>query len=253
MEILAIRAIEAFLLPPGMMLLLIAAGALLMGRFYALGKILVMCGFLLLLAASLPGVAHFNIRFLETAPQLTDKAISGGKAQAIIVLGGGRYSDAPEYQQDIVTTASLERLRYAAYLHKKTRLPVLVTGGRVYDEEVSEAELMKQTLEQDFGIKVRWLESKASNTWENAKYSSEILKKQNIQHAYLVTHAWHMPRAYRAFANRELEITPAPMGYTTLTKDRPPLLNWLPDSGAMHVNKLFLRELLGRSWYKLRY
>lgn len=253
MEILITRSIETLLLPPGFMLLLLATGALLMSRFYIAGKVLVLSGFSLLLAASLPAIAQYNMSLLETAPHLTEQSILKSKSQAIIVLGGGRYADQPEYNGDVISTASLERLRYAAYLHKKTRLPVLVTGGNVYGEQISEAELMRKTLEQEFGIKVRWVERKARNTQENGTYSREILHKNNIQHAYLVTHAWHMPRAYQAFTHNILDITPAPMGYTSISKGKPILLNWLPDAAALHLHKIFIREMLGRIWTKLRY
>ena len=253
MEILILRTIEAFLLPPGLILLMLATGALLMSHFYTLGKALVIFGFVLLFAASLPGLAQFNMSLLETAPHLTDKAITTNKAQAIIILGGGRYADQPEYNSDIISTASLERLRYGAYLHKKTGLPILVTAVSPYGESISEAELMRKTLEQEFGIKVRWVDRKARNTQENGTYSREILNKENIQHAYLVTHAWHMTRAYPSFAHDKLNITPAPMGYTSITKGKPTLLNWLPDASALHLHKFFIREMLGQLWYKIRY
>ena len=50
-------------------------------------------------------------------------------AQAIVVLGGGLYFDTPEYGGDTVGGSTLERLRYAATIARKTNLPVLVTGG----------------------------------------------------------------------------------------------------------------------------
>lgn len=253
MEIFITRGIEALLLPPGLMLLLLASGALLMSRFYTPGKLLVLSGFALLLVASLPGIAQYSMNLLETAPHLTEQSISNSKAQAIIVLGAGRYMDQAEYSSDVVSTASLQRLRYAAYLQKKTRLPILVTGGSVYNEKISEAELMRKTLEQELGSKVRWVERKARNTHENGSYSRAILNKENIQHAYLVTHAWHMPRAYPSFANNKLEITPAPMGYTSITRGTPVILNWLPDARALHLHKIFTREILAQLWYRIRH
>ncbi len=47
-----------------------------------------------------------------------------------MVLGGGRYRDAPEYGNDTVGEYTLVRLRYAAKLHRETGFPLLVTGGR---------------------------------------------------------------------------------------------------------------------------
>src|SRR5580765_1139325 len=51
-------------------------------------------------------------------------------AEAIVVLGGGRYLDAPEYGGDTAGPSTLERLRYGAKLGRETRLPILVSGGK---------------------------------------------------------------------------------------------------------------------------
>ena len=49
---------------------------------------------------------------------------------------------------------SLERVRYAARLHRDTGLPLLVTGGRLFGETGDEATLMKQALTEDFTVPV---------------------------------------------------------------------------------------------------
>jgi len=67
-------------------------------------------------------------------------ALEHGTAVAIVVLGADRRRDAPEYGGDTIGGFGLERLRYAAWLHKKTGLPVLVSGdGSTQDEVVPEA------------------------------------------------------------------------------------------------------------------
>ncbi|MBU3736829.1 MAG: YdcF family protein, partial [Methylobacterium sp.] len=48
------------------------------------------------------------------------------EAQAIVVLGGGIHANTPEYGGDTLKSQTLERLRYAARLHRLTGLPVLV-------------------------------------------------------------------------------------------------------------------------------
>ena len=64
---------------------------------------------------------------------------------------------------------------YGAYLHRLSGRPLLVTGGRPRQTVLSEAAAMKNTLDQEFGVAVCWLEERARNTRENATYSRETL------------------------------------------------------------------------------
>src|SRR3546814_19898055 len=72
---------------------------------------------------------------------------------------------------------------------------------------------MQITLERDFGVEVRWTESESTSTWTNARLSAAKLRAAGIRRFYLVTHAWHMPRALLAFAGTGLEAVPAPPGF----------------------------------------
>ena len=251
MEILIIRLIESLLFPPGLMIAIMLAGAILMRFYYRPGKIVIISGFVLLVLASLPIVPNTIIHLLEDIPALNQAELSQPQAQAIVVLGGGRYADAPEYAGDTVSTGSLERIRYGAYLHQQTGLPILVTGGNPYGRKISEAELMQTTLENEFKVKVRWAEKASKNTWENASFSFRLLQQENIKKIYLVTHAWHMPRSQQVFEQAGFEVIPAPTAYTTAAA--PILLRLLPSAGGLERSRLVGHELLGMLWYKLRY
>ena len=50
------------------------------------------------------------------------------QAQAIVVLGGGLRDSTELYGNITVTNNELERMRYAAFLHNETGLPILATG-----------------------------------------------------------------------------------------------------------------------------
>lgn len=252
MEILLIRLVESLLMPPGLMILMMLLGSLLIGRFFVTGKILVIGGFVLLIAASLPVVSGNLLALLEQTPPADIAQLKQQRVQAIVILGGGRYADAPEFDgRDTVSKHTLERLRYGARLQRQSQLPVLVTGGNPYGRPVAEADLMRQTLEEAFNIPVKWVESASSNTWENARYSQIHLKRAGIRRIALVTHAWHMPRSVSAFEEQGLEVTPAPTAYST--RARPLLLQFIPDAGALEDSRKALHELLGRLWYAVRY
>ena len=115
MEILVTRAIEALLFPPGGSVLLIALGLfLLRRRRYAVALLLV--GLMSLVGFSLPVTAKALMRQLEIYPALAAQDVRPVPAQAIVVLAGGRYAEAPEYGGDTVSAYSLERLHYGAHL-----------------------------------------------------------------------------------------------------------------------------------------
>jgi uncharacterized SAM-binding protein YcdF (DUF218 family) len=132
------------------------------------------------------------------------------QAQAIVVLGGGRYRNQPEYSGETIKESTLVRLRYAAKIFRESKLPILVTGGKPDGGEFSEAELMRNVLTKEFSVPVQWIESNANNTAESARLSSEKLKAENIQRILLITHAWHMPRATESFSKAGLVVIQAP-------------------------------------------
>lgn len=254
MEVLVIRVLESLLFPPGVIILLIAFGLLALHRHRGLGVTLLVLAMLGLYGASIPVVERALMRSLESAPALRNEALLTPSAQAIVVLGGGRYANAPEYDGDSLSRATLERLRYGAYLHRKTGLPIIVTGGDPLLEGSSEASLMKQVLLDDYRIEKVWTEDNSRNTAENARFTQTLLAKQGFTRVYLVTHAWHMPRALAIFRQFGIEAIPAPTVFQSApSKENTGLLAWLPNADALEDTRTALHELLGSVWYGLRY
>lgn len=249
MEWLITNAIAALLVPPGNLLLLAAIGALVAVRRPRLGGALIALSFVALYALSTPFVADTLIKMVEPTARdpLTDQ-----DGQAIVVLGGGTYFSAPEYQgQDTVSSYTLVRLRYAAYLHRALKKPVLVAGGAPLGNSTSEAEQMKRVLQQEFQVPVLWSEQGSNNTLENARLSYRILGAAGIRRIYLVTHAWHMPRARFAFEHAGFDVIPAPTEYTTGLEVT--VLDFLPRAGALLDSNHFFHEAIGIGWYHLRF
>jgi uncharacterized SAM-binding protein YcdF (DUF218 family) len=171
-------------------------------------------------------------------------------ADAIVVLGAGTYADAPEYGGDTVSGAALERLRYAALLHKRSNKPILVSGGNPRHRATPEAAQMRAVLETEWHIPVAWSEETADSTLENASNSHAILARAGIQRIYLVTHAWHMPRARDAFERAGFTVIPAPTHFTMQSGLR--VVDFVPDAEGFWLSARFCRELLGSIWYRLR-
>lgn len=197
---------------------------------------------------SLPVTGGWSLQSLEIAPPLTLKALPN--ADAIVILGGGRRIDSPEYGGDTPNAFTLERLRYAARLFRATGRPILVTGGTPGGGSTPEGELMAKALNQDFMIPVQWVENRALTTWDNARYSAAILKQAGVKRIYLVSHAWHQRRAVPLFEREGLAVIPAGTGFSS--SDSNDVFDWIPSSRAYMETCLALHEWLGILWYKTR-
>jgi uncharacterized SAM-binding protein YcdF (DUF218 family) len=209
-------------------------------------------GSVLLYLSSIPLVSNYLLQSLETYPALDQEEISQPRASAIVILGGGHYPDAPEYDGDTVSQHTLVRIRYGAWLHRHTGLPILLTGGTVGSAKVSEARLMQLALDEDFQIKNTWIEGKSSNTLENAAFSQKVLSRKGIKKIYLVTHAWHMNRSLIAFQQSGLDVIPAPTGFTTNDYLSYGIFSLLPRSRSLFDTNRALHEYLGESWYRFK-
>ncbi len=255
MEFLFVKTVSAVILPPGINLFMAGLGGLLMMRWRRFGGGVVILALVSLYGLSTAVLSGPLLSSLETYPALSAEDLRRGDAGAIVVLAADRYSNAPECDGfDTVSRYTLERLRYGARLYRQTSLPVLVTGGAPLEHDFSLAFLMKEVLVDDFRVPVVWSEEGSRTTWENAELTNAILQKEGISRFYLVTHAWHMPRAMTAFRRLGLDPTAAPTSFTTRSSARTGrFLGWLPSAGALKQSSLALHEYLGRLWYWLRY
>jgi uncharacterized SAM-binding protein YcdF (DUF218 family) len=238
--------LAAFLLPPLNLLLLGTAGLLLLRRNARLGKILIAIGFAGIYALSTPYLSTYLLEALETTPALNLR--NPPPADAIVVLGGGTYFDAPEYDGDTVSQLELERLRYAARVQRATNKPLLVTGGNPAGG-TPEGILMQETLTKDFDTPVRWVETRSNNTWENALYSYRLIGKTH-RRIFLVTHAWHMPRAKGAFEQAGFMVVAAPTGFSRIRDIG--IFDFVPQSKGLQNSYYALHEYIGLVWYMIR-
>ena len=246
--------IKQLLLPPGILLLLLALAwwfrrsrPRLAGCCFALG----LGGMWLM---SLPVMVEWSARALETAPPLAreDWSSLAQHADAIVVLGSGRERGDPAWGSDQPTGIGLERQRYAARLAKASGLPVLTSGGLHYGTPPSEAELMAVSMRDDFAVTVRWKEERSRTTWENAQMSAEILLPEGIKRVVVVTQAWHMPRAVWSFEKAGFSVVPAPVGFLGEDNARP-LGGWMPEFKSVWQSGQLLNEAVGQVGYRLFY
>lgn len=238
------KLLAALILPPAGPILLALFGLWLSRarsrRWQHGGVWLAALSLLGLLLLSLPIVGNTLMAPLEPHPPVTAAQLR--HAQAIVILGGGSYYAAPEYGGDTVGSASLVRVRYGARLARETGLPVLVTSGSPHGGR-PEAETMREVLEREFGVKVRWSEAASRDTAENASMSAPLLKAAGITRIALLSHGWHLPRAIPLFEHEGLAVIPAPTLFSTAS---PSLLESLLPGDGLGLSRMALHEYLGR-------
>jgi uncharacterized SAM-binding protein YcdF (DUF218 family) len=241
-------------LPPGLILIILLLGFILNWCKLRLGKILIATGYILLWLLSTQLFAQCLIDGLQKQySPLAPTSITTHNA-AIVVLGMG-VTPALEYERkDVVSEKTMARVNYAAYLSKKTGLPVITSGGNRDSIGHFEAELMGNMLNQDYAVKVIGAEQKGRNTDEQSRLIIPILKANNIHTVYLVTNAWHMPRSMYAFktalAGQDVQVIAAPMGYIAL-KSENTILNLMPFLNALQTSAYAMYEYFGLVWYHL--
>lgn len=242
------KVLAALLLPPLSPLLLVAAGLLVASWRRRLGHALAWCGVLAGVLLATPASVGLMLRALEPATALDLEAARG--AQAIVIVGAGRRTHAPEFGGTTVNRLSLERLRYGAVVARATGLPVLVSGGAPRGER-AEAELMRDSLEADFAVAVRWLETASRDTRQNAQFSAPLLKAASVQRIVLVTHAAHMARAQAEFERQGLDVVPAPTAWLAgPPRDDEAHLSALPSQNAAYAGWFAVHEWLGGLAYR---
>jgi uncharacterized SAM-binding protein YcdF (DUF218 family) len=240
---LLLRAVaKTLVLPPAGPLLLALIGLLLLSRRPRLGRALALTGVVALLVLSLPIVALALARAIDDSPVFDPARAT--EAQALVILGSGVRRHAVEYGGDTLGPRTLERVRYGARLARATGLPVLVSGGSV-SGSTAEAVLMRDALEREFGVPVRWSESSSRNTHENAVASARILQGAGVSTVVLVAHALDMPRARAEFEAAGLRVIPAPTALAPRGGDS--ALDFLPGIGGLTASYIALYEALGES------
>ena len=127
--------------------------------------------------------------------------LSALPADAVVVLGAGVNGTQPSLSLYTRLTAALD------YLEENPEIPVVLTGGRGYGEEITEARCMYDWLTaRDVDPARLILEEQAGNTAENFALSKELLEEQDIDPAEdsvaVVTNDFHIARS-RLIAARQ--------------------------------------------------
>ena len=253
-----ITLFKTLLLPPTLQIVLFLVSGLCWWRWRYFSRGCLLLAIFSLWAMSTPFVGSKMHQWLE-APYVhanRDNTLLFSDSEfvatfdAIVVLGGGRQYDTPEYGGDTVSEPSLARLRYAGLLSRQYSLPVITSGGRVFAfEQRSEAALAANFLQQELAVATVWQEGNSRNTWQNAQLTSQLLQQRQLRKVLLVTHAYHMRRATYAFDQAGVEYLAMPMGFISNQASGRRLRDWLPRVRALRWSSIAIHEYLGLGFY----
>ena len=96
------------------------------------------------------------------------------------------------------------------------------------------------------------IENKSRNTYENAKYTSELLS-DNTENLLLITSSWHMKRADLCFRKFNLNCDKFPTDYTTKDKQFDLGYLFLPNSLSYEKWETLIKEWVGFVVYKIKF
>jgi len=174
-----------------------------------------------------------------------------GDADAIVVLSAGIEGPKEHCPIAMPDESTFARCRYAAWLyHNWRQLPVLASGG----VNGSGREPFSATIAEllvDYGVPADqvWTETSSRNTYENAKFSAEILRRKGVHKIALTVEADTMLRAEGCFVKQGIAVVPAPFNHRAMGAH---VQDYIPAWTSLQRNERTLHEYGGLLWYKLR-
>lgn len=200
----------------------------------------------LVVFAVLP-VGYYLTAALEsryTAPEKMPNRVAG-----IVVLGGIANTDIGLTHGTPQLGDAADRLtQFAALAAKYPYAKLVFTGGTASGTGTPEADMANDAL-KSVGLNTRRrliTENASTNTYENVKFTYDMVQPKPDETWLMVTSAYHMPRAMGAFAANGWNVIPVPSDFRT--GGNAPQTTFLENITLSHIA---LKEILGTAAYAL--
>ena len=95
------------------------------------------------------------------------------------------------------------------------------------------------------------LTENVENTDQEAKAIKKLLLLDNPK-IILVTSAFHMPRAQLVFKAAGINVIPFPVDFR-IGAQKITFMNFIPSASSFAEKSFFVREIIGRTYYNLKY
>jgi len=221
---------------------------LLFVSFFFKRKFFVFLAFLVLIVSTNPLVGNYLMKRLEH-PYHPIPISSIKENDAIVVLSGMvrkvgnnkhstyEFNDPDRFFAgiDLIKQSKSDKLIFTA-----GQLPWTVNG-------LPEGYILKENA-ISLGVPgVILVTEKVKNTYEESVAVTKIIS--NSSSIILVTSAFHMDRSKYLFEKQGFKVTPYPVDFKTYIQKRT-IMSFLPKLEALNQTSLFIRENIGRLYYK---
>jgi len=198
----------------------------------------------------------FPIKFLVAHWEIAGKQFKEVKSYDMAVVLSGMV----EYNKDLKVLSArrgIDRIWQTITLYKKGKIKkILISGdsGYVIRKGLHVADQLKEVL-VEWGIPAEDIivENKSKNTYENAQFTADMMKKYKYNKKFLlITSALHMPRAQACFKKQNLNFDVFTtdhynMKHTEFTFDQ-----LLPSVHTFVMWEVYLKEVVGYTIYSIR-
>jgi uncharacterized SAM-binding protein YcdF (DUF218 family) len=231
--------------------LMLVIGLIILGIIFNLRKFSLV-GIIVLILSSLPIVSNKFIAYLEKDYQPIE-ITEIGNVDAIVVLSGMIRVIGDEENLKYEFTDSVDRFFAGLDLFNNNKSPILIlTRGKMpWSVGIAEGEYLKE-LAIKYGVSEEniILTDEVQNTDQEAKAIKKILT-ENAK-IILVTSAFHMPRAEKVFKAANINLIPYPVDFQN-SKSKTTMMDFIPSAGSLSQTSHFVREMIGRLYYNLKY
>jgi uncharacterized SAM-binding protein YcdF (DUF218 family) len=210
-------------------------------------------GIFILIVCSLPIVSDKLVAYLESDYQLS-KPSNIEPADSIVVLSGMIRTINSKDGLDYEFGEASDRIFAGINLFKEKKAPKLIlTRGKLpWSVGIPEGEYLKEiAINNGISENNILLTENIENTDQEAKAIKKLLSDDKSK-VLLVTSAFHMPRARIVFEAAGINVVPFPVDFQKeLSKIT--FMSLVPTAKSLYDTSFFVREMIGRVYYNLKY
>ena len=244
------KILPAFLLPTGIVILLLVLSAALRRRALAIAALV------LLWLSSMPFVSDTLMRGAE-GWQVRQSVASAPQADAVVVLSG-MLRVVPAREPTAEWSDAVDRIDAGVALARADKAPLLVFTSEWIPWNAGGLDKGRWLADRaaDLGVARERIviTGRVSNTAEEARAVAGLLAARGGPRAtksvILVTSAFHMRRSALLFSRAGLSVAPFPVDFRTSAAPRS-FMDLLPSAVSLSSTEIALREFYGYLYYKL--
>ena len=231
--------------------LMLVIGLIILGIIFNIRKF-TLIGIIILIFSSLPIISNKFIAYLEKDYKPIEIS-EIENVDAIVVLSGMIKVVGDEENLKYEFAESIDRFFAGLDLFNNNKAPILIlTRGKMpWSLGIAEGEYLKE-LAIKYGVSEEniILTDEVQNTDQEAKAIKEILTED--AKIILVTSAFHMPRAEKVFKAANINLIPFPVDFQN-SKSKTTMMDFIPSAESLFDTSHFVREMIGRLYYNLKY